>query len=77
METNLLKQILSEQGATVALLGVILFVLWKAYRDLANRLFNFMAENQKVIVNNSNTMSKLSESIDRLGRERAPNGSKG
>lgn len=63
---DLFTTMISEQGAVVGLLGIILFTVWKAYRKSDNRLFTFMEGNQKVVVDNTQAMTKLSAAVDSL-----------
>jgi di/tricarboxylate transporter len=60
-------EMINQQGPTVAILGLILFVLWKAYKKTDERIFKFLESNQKVIVDNTTAMNSLTKAVDRMG----------
>jgi hypothetical protein len=67
--TNLWQRI-ADQALSLAILGVIAWVLWKRQRDLEDKLTKYLEEDRKamldVIQNNTSAMQKLNEHFDNL-----------
>ncbi len=63
-------QRLADQAISLAILGIIAWVLWKRQRDLEDKLTRYLEEDRKamldVIQNNTNAMQKLNEHFDNL-----------
>lgn len=67
--TNIWQRI-ADQALSLAILGIIAWVLWKRQRDLEDKLTKYLEEDRKamldVIQNNTNAMHKLNEHFDNL-----------
>jgi len=68
--TGNIWQRIADQALSLAILGIIAWVLWKRQKDLEDKLTRYLEEDRKammdVIQNNTNAMQKLNEHFDSL-----------
>ena len=66
-------QLLADKGLTLAILGVIAWVLWRRQKDLEDRLTNYLNEDRKnmlsVIENNTHVMERNNDLVENLLRK--------
>lgn len=69
--TSNVWQRIADQALSLAILGIISWLLWKRQKDLEDKLTQYLNDDRKsmldVIQNNTNVMQKLNEHFDNLG----------